>query len=207
MSTPSISSSVSYFGKRIACNTIWLIERTLGNAIRKSCLVCWERPSRDFSTTRSHPQPWLSWINIVMLCNVKPCDRCNKGWNVQFVIPLLGIHCNYMHCKKPRGQLNGPSFSILLQRTCYILILHVYDKYDLKRELLISTSVANFPLFRLIQTCTVHLKKICILHKLDSFYMKGRKGSRLSKFTHFLFIYLFFGGKGGGGTTYEESEK
>lgn len=89
----------------------------------------------------------------------------------------------------------------------YILILHVYDKYDLKRELLISTSVANFPLFRLIQTCTVHLKKICILHKLDSFYMKGQKGSRLSKFTHFLFIYLFFGGKGGGGTTYEESEK
>lgn len=119
MSTPSISSSVSYFGKRIACNTIWLIERTLGNAIRKSCLVCGERPSRDFSTTRSHPQPWLSWINIVMLCNVKPCDRCNKGWNVQFVIPLLGIHCNYMHCKKPRGQLNGPSFSILLQYVIY----------------------------------------------------------------------------------------
>lgn len=37
MSTPSISSSVSYFGKRIACNTIWLIERTwamqLGRAV------------------------------------------------------------------------------------------------------------------------------------------------------------------------------
>lgn len=131
-----------------------------------------------------------------MLCNVKPCNRCNKGWNVQFVIPLLGIHCNYMHCKKPRGQLNGPSFSILLQYVISLYYMHMINIWFKERVTYIN-KCSKFPI-RLIQTCTVHLKKICILHKLDSFYMKGQKGSRLSKFTHFLFIYLFLGGRGAG---------
>lgn len=104
---------------------------------------------------------------------------------------------------KTKGSTKWPLILYTLT-ICYILILQVNIRF--KKKVTYINKCSKFPI-RLIQTCTVHLKKICILHKLDSFYMKGRKGSRLSKFTHFLFIYLFFGGKGGGGTTYEESEK
>lgn len=119
----------------------------------------------------------LYWVYIAITCIVK--NQGSTKW------PLI---------------LSTPTI-------CYISLyyMHMINIWFKKRVTYIN-KCSKFPI-RLLQTCSVHLKKICILHKLDSFYMKGRKGSRLSKFTHFLFIYLFFGRKGGGGTTYEESEK
>lgn len=99
---------------------------------------------------------------------------------------------------KTKGSTKWPLILYTLT-ICYISLyyMHMINIWFKKRVTYIN-KCSKFPI-RLIQTCTVHLKKICILHKLDSFYMKGRKGSRLSKFTHFLFIYLFFGGGRGAG--------
>lgn len=98
----------------------------------------------------------------------------------------------------------GVNYTLYSYNMLYrILILHVNIWF--KKKVTYINKCSKFPI-RLIQTCFVHLKKICILHKLDSNHFTW-KDRRVPGFLNlpifYLFIY-FLGGRGAGNNIWGE---